>query len=253
MKNNIQISKAKINLLTKIYPTVISGKHKIKSLFFKIDYLYDEIFFINDKKFSVKYLFKSKELNIKDCLLTKVYKYFVDKYKIKFNYKIIVNKNIPIGSGLGGGSSNAGTLIKKIVEKNKGIKLDYKEIAIKLGSDIPFFIYDYNQAIVSNLGDKVKQVKFKPKFKISLINLNFLSSTKKVFDKLSKDKNYQSVVNFEKEFKNIKENKINLIKETNDLEKYFLQLNPQVKKFFQENKGGKKILSGTGSSIILLK
>lgn len=85
--------------------------------------------------------------------------------------RIHLTKNIPMGSGLGGGSANAGTVLKGL---NKLWELNcptarLAEVGAKLGADIPFFLYD-GPAIVEGIGDRVTPLKSLPKLWIILIN-----------------------------------------------------------------------------------
>ena len=71
----------------------------------------------------------------------------------KLNYKIHLHKNIPIGSGLGGGSSNATFLLKHLNNNNKYSNDEIMNISKKIGSDCPFFLENKSKYITGK-GEK---------------------------------------------------------------------------------------------------
>ena len=98
-----------------------------------------------------------------------------------FSAEINVKKNIPDGAGLGGGSSNAATMliaINVLCDLNLS-KEDLGNIGINLGADVPFFIYD-NTAIVEGVGEKITPIELAP-IKFLLCYTNIKISTKDVF------------------------------------------------------------------------
>ena len=104
---------AKINIGLNIISKRKDGYHNLNSIFYPIFNVYDILEIIKSKKFE----FTTSGLAI-DCiaeknLCYKVYTYFKEKYDIQ-NIKVHLHKNIPIGSGLGGGSSDAAFTIKAI-------------------------------------------------------------------------------------------------------------------------------------------
>lgn len=85
--------------------------------------------------------------------------------------RIRLSKNIPMGGGLGGGSSDAATVLKGL---NQLWGLDWPverlaEIGVKLGADVPFFLYE-GPALVEGIGDKVMPQRKLPKLWIILLN-----------------------------------------------------------------------------------
>ena len=87
---------------------------------------------------------------------------FFDKTKIRPGVKINIKKNIPAGGGLGGGSSNAASVIE-------GLNLLYGNILTKkemilhsvtIGADVPFFLYHSN-ALIKGIGDIIKPANYK--------------------------------------------------------------------------------------------
>lgn len=239
-------SYAKVNLFLKVYPKKENELlHDIFSFFQLYTKLFDWIKIKESDENEIIYLKNSKTIWIDDCIIHKLLVFLKTNFKIEKKYKIIINKKIPIGSGLGGSSSNAAAVAKYIL-KNERIKINNINIFVKLGSDIPFFITGFKNALVTKYGGNVKLFK-NPKLRYSLYKNNFNSSTKKVYNKV--ESNYHSAyiqINY------LYEKKIRLLE--NDLEKSFLLEYPIFEKYFI--KLSKKFivkLSGSGSTLILYK
>ncbi len=117
-------------------------------------------------------------------LIIKACKAFSSRTDINPKVSIKLEKNIPIGGGLGGGSSNAAIVLKALNEiyGNPLSEEELFEIASELGSDVPFFLKG-GLAIAYGRGEKLKF--YKPsKFKILLIYPRFPCSTKEVYENL---------------------------------------------------------------------
>jgi 4-diphosphocytidyl-2-C-methyl-D-erythritol kinase len=74
------------------------------------------------------------------------------------NYKVVVKKNIPEFAGLGGGSSNCAVFMIMVNEiAELGLSKDkLSKIGAAIGADVPFFIYEYDSANVTGIGEIVK-------------------------------------------------------------------------------------------------
>ncbi len=75
------------------------------------------------------------------------------------NYIVKVDKKIPEFAGLGGGSSNAATFMIMVNDVcNLGLSKDELcKIAVEIGADVPFFIYEYDSANVTGIGEIVEK------------------------------------------------------------------------------------------------
>ena len=143
-------SPAKINLSIKIGKKINHQYHDIQSVIFLIN-LHDQITIkkITGKKDIVKFTGKFKNnIKLKNNSVSKVM-YLLRKKNIISNnskYEIEVKKNIPVFSGLGGGSSNAATIIKYFYKNHKIKDNDIDYYAKYLGSDFKLF-FKNNQII----------------------------------------------------------------------------------------------------------
>ena len=106
---------------------------------------------------------------------------------LKDNYNIHIEKNIPTGAGLGGGSSDAANVIKFFLNE-LNIKADNNliESFSKFGADIPFFIKG-GCAWVSGIGEKIINYDFTLPYDIILIFPNIHVSTKLAYSKFVKE------------------------------------------------------------------
>ncbi len=108
-------------------------------------------------------------------------------HNLSFGLEIEIRKRIPVGAGLGGGSSNAASVLLGL---NKYWNLNLSKtklasLAAKLGSDVPFFIYDTKFALGSGRGDKIKPVASLKKLKLwfILVYPNIKVSTPLIYQK----------------------------------------------------------------------
>ena len=135
-------SNAKLNLGLKIEEKRDDGYHNISTFMQEIN-LYDEIQLAHNNSNSITLSLKGLPTpNDSSNLCYIAAKAFLDRYDINTGIDITLNKTIPIGAGLGGGSSNAVSVVKGLA---KLFDIQVNEEAIKLivsnaGADIPFFI-----------------------------------------------------------------------------------------------------------------
>ena len=130
---------------------------------------------------------KSDEAN----LITKAYRLAQNHVSsIPSEYSIHLIKNIPIGSGLGGGSSNAAKTLQ-VLAKLWNIRwshYDLEQQGKQIGADVPFFIKGGFQ-LVEGIGDilKPKKLSLIKDLKFTLIVPHINISTKVAFKKLNKN------------------------------------------------------------------
>ena len=90
----------------------------------------------------------------------KAYEELIKKFPDLDGIKIIINKNVPVGSGLGGGSANAAAVLKGVCKLyDLGISNnELKKIALNIGTDVPFFIEGGTQ-LGKGVGEILKPIK----------------------------------------------------------------------------------------------
>ena len=220
-----RFSPAKLNLYLEIKNRRTDGFHNIESLMTFCDYG-DLISVKKSKNFKLKIDGPfSNSLNQRENLIEKTVKGLENIYKRKFLVSIDLTKNLPISSGMGGGSSNSATVIKCLKEifELKEPK-DFNEFLLSLGADVPFCYYG-KTAIVSGIGEKIEFIGNVKNFYILLINPKTEVSTKEIFDSLKIDSK-SKIKNNEK---SIKPNNLSFIlKKKNDLESHTITINKKI-------------------------
>jgi 4-diphosphocytidyl-2-C-methyl-D-erythritol kinase len=95
-----------------------------------------------------------------------------------------IHKNIPSSAGMGGGSSNAATVMLGLNEllKINLSKEKLMKIGVRFGADVPFFIYNA-PAIATGIGENMTRIKKMPKLPLVLITPNIKVPTKWVFER----------------------------------------------------------------------
>ena len=146
---------AKINIGLNITSKRVDGYHNLESIFFPIAWC-DILEIMHSKQLS----FEITGLSIagQDNLCLKAYELMKSHYGIT-SVSMHLHKNIPIGAGLGGGSSDAAfTLMALNTIFELGLEKDeLKKMAAKLGADCPFFI-DNTPSLASGIGEVLNPI-----------------------------------------------------------------------------------------------
>ena len=157
----IKKSYAKVNIFLKI-----AGRrenyHELVSRFVRVHSLYDLIKI--EKKVCDEFtLVGNFGCETKKNTIYKAYMILKEESpKVEEYFKkncVIVEKHIPEFAGLGGGSSNCATFMIMVNELcNLNLSKDeLAKLAITIGADVPFFIYEYNSANVTGIGEIVEK------------------------------------------------------------------------------------------------
>ena len=178
---------AKINLNLKISKDIEDGLHNISSLIVPID-LYDSIE-IKETNANVDKIQFDKEGISEENTISKSLNLLRSRSNLPGFFDIIIKKNIPIEAGLGGGSSNAAGIISTLTKKYNLQMPTYREIAVNVGSDVPFFITG-KPANIFGIGDIVNPENLQRDVNMILVVPNEKISTKdafSMFDELNQD------------------------------------------------------------------
>ena len=161
MKKLTLKSFAKLNLFLEVLNIRQDNYHNIKTLFERID-LCDKIILKSRRDKKIKIICKSADVPADSSNLAyKSAKLLQDSFRIDKGVEITIIKRIPVGSGLGGGSSNAASVILGL---NKLWRLNLKQnelakLARNIGADVCFFIYNCPFAWGQERGDKIRLLK----------------------------------------------------------------------------------------------
>lgn len=248
-------SYAKINLFLEVLGKRADNYHKIESLICFLD-LYDEIKIEKNGFFQLQvsgdqgnFLVGNRQENI----ITKTVLFMSEQFNFRPNLKISLTKNIPIGAGLGGGSSNSAAIILAINEIYN-LKLTQEqilEIALKMGCDAPICL-NKNMALVSGIGEKISSIKTtaNPAFCL-IVNPNIHLATAAVFQSLKiKENNKNSAILANQDIIEYSKNR------KNDLENTAIKLAPEIALILDELQKQNNCLlarmSGSGSTCFAL-
>jgi 4-diphosphocytidyl-2-C-methyl-D-erythritol kinase len=253
LNNNIILKKAfaKINLGLQVLNKRTDGFHNINTVFYKIK-LHDFLEFKSCKKFNITNV-NNLNLQINENLIYKAYQLLKKDFDfIPFDIKF--TKNIPIGAGLGGGSSDAAETLKAIVELHdlKIEKIKLNEYALTLGSDVPYFLNEGTAQAFSR-GEILTYFEYKMPYHLLLINPGIHISTQWAYKSLNRSEKEIEI----KDFKSIiidSKSSAKILKENimNDFESIIFEKYPeigQIKEYLYNNGSVFALMSGSGSSI----
>lgn len=188
-------SYAKVNIFLKI-----AGKrgdyHELVSRFVRVKNQFDTISFMQAdvKEFTLEGKFgcETKKNTIYKAYL-KLSELSDEVEKYFFTHKVVVDKNIPEFAGLGGGSSNCATFMIMVNEVcNLELSKDeLSSIGATIGADVPFFIYEYDSANVTGIGEIVTPFDEEP-LEIVTFTPNIECNTGLIFQAFRKN-HYQEV------------------------------------------------------------
>jgi 4-diphosphocytidyl-2-C-methyl-D-erythritol kinase len=151
-------SPAKLNLGLRIIGRRPDGYHLLESLFWPINFC-DEIEISSSDSLKVESVwaptapFQTEALYQNEQNLVGRVLEGNRNWSPPHKYKVAVSKNIPTGAGLGGGSSNAGTVLSWLIKRKEITKELATEVAVRIGADIPFFL-EPSPTWVQGIGEK---------------------------------------------------------------------------------------------------
>ena len=172
-------SPAKINLSLKVIKKRSDGFHDIDSDFQFLNWG-DKIKISSSNKLSVSTT--KIQVSQKENLVTQALKKIESFCNAELNFSIKIEKNIPLGSGLGGGSSNAATAmlaVNSIAKLNLSLD-DLIGLGKSIGSDIPFFLKGLSGR-VSGIGEIIEPKEF-PENLVMILFPKCSISTKKAYN-----------------------------------------------------------------------
>ncbi len=252
---------AKVNIFLKI-----TGKrgnyHEIISRFMKVDTLYDELSFVPKTGSDDFEIVGNFSCTTEQNTIYKAYNAlleFLDEPSAELLKDLMskngvhVKKKIPAFAGLGGGSSDAATFLK-MCNKALDLGLTQKELAhvgLRVGADVAFFIYGYDSANVSGIGEIVEEFKEEP-LDIEIFTPKIEISTPKVYR--SYRENFYAPIDEIEVQKLKKTSSSDVLKnlniyEANDLYAPALHEYKELKNYYKEG----YYFSGSGSSFFRIK
>lgn len=179
---------AKINLFLNVVNKRFDGYHDLEMVMAPIDF-FDEISFKKTKNKDITITSSTHITNTqKDNIVYKIASFLQQEYNIDKGVQIHIDKTIPLGAGLGGGSADAAATLRGLNRLWK-LKLSLDQLAdigIQFGSDIPFCIYN-KLAIAKGRGEDLLFLENTLNIPVLLVNPNIHISTKEVFSHIKEE------------------------------------------------------------------
>jgi len=176
---------AKINWFLKVLRLREDGFHEIQSLIQKVT-LYDEISFAQSRDLVLE---TEADIPLEENLIYKAARLLKGAYGVETGAMISLKKNIPMGAGLGGGSSDAAAALlglNKLWDLHVSTA-ELSKIAEQLGSDVPFFLHG-PISYAHGRGEKLSPCNAEKTMNILLVKPSFNISTAWAYRTLAEDR-----------------------------------------------------------------
>ncbi len=185
MRELVLKSPAKINLGLRVLGKRSDGYHEIRTILQEIE-LHD-LLYLNRIKEGIQLRCNHPRLPLNEQNLAfKAARLIKEKTRFSGGVKIYLDKKIPVGGGLGGGSSNAACVIKGLNQLwGLGLTLEeMQNLGAEIGSDVPFFISG-GTALATGRGEKIQQLPSFPKTWLIVITPDLEISTSWAYKNLN--------------------------------------------------------------------
>ena len=243
-------SNAKINLALSINYKRSDEMHDISTIMQEID-LHDTIELSTNETNQINIVSKGIQVPEDETNLCYIAaNLFLLENKINKGVDIVIHKNIPVGGGLGGGSSNASSVIKglfKLFDISNDSKIFYK-ISSNIGADVSFF-YNGGMQYATGIGDQLMPLPpLLDQYYFLLIFPEFSVSTPWAYKEY---KNYLENQSNESNFVPLSD-KVDFSLWRNDFEKVVLSTYPEIKQMKNDLQNSQSLfaaLSGSGSTM----
>lgn len=244
--------RAKINLSLDVIKKRLDGYHEVKMIMQQVD-LYDEII-LREIDSNIVLETNCEFIPIDDNNIAfKAAEIIKERYHIDKGIYIYIQKNIPVGAGLAGGSTNAAAVLKGL---NKLWHLNISEdelmkIGKEIGADVPFCIKG-GAALAEGIGEKLTSIKGLDSW-IVLCKPTISVSTQSVYKNLKADE-LTKHPNTDEILEALKENKVRVVAANlcNVLETVTLDMHPvvkEIKKKMLEYGTLGTLMSGSGPTV----
>jgi len=251
MSSTTVLSPAKINLLLKVLGKRDDGYHDIFSVMVPVS-LFDQISIDAEDGHGITLECPCAGVPEDEANLAyRAAEAFLETTGLKRSVSIRIAKKIPVGAGLGGGSSDAASVLMaldSVVGTNLGEKT-LMGIGARLGSDVPFFMLK-GPAVARGRGEVLGRIKLPPLSYI-LVNPGFEVSTRWAYNNLTLTKGYEdNILTYsEDSFRDIVYIKDSLV---NDLEEVVIGKHPEIQELKRDllrNGAFGALMSGSGPTV----
>ena len=242
-------SPAKVNLYLRVLRKRDDGYHDILSLMQQID-LCDELTFSKTPR-GVAVRCPGVDLpEDQENIVYRAASAFFSRLGVPPAIGIAIRKRIPVGAGLGGGSSNAATTLVALNEMYDSplTREELMKLGAGIGADVPFFVFG-KTAWASGIGDLLTEAPALPSLWFVLVNPGFAVSTKTVYQRLNFALTKPGISYSIPRFFTVEDLARHLL---NDLEAVTLKIHPvldSMKTLLLENGAVGALMSGSGPTV----
>lgn len=243
------LSPAKINLGLNIISRREDGFHNLETIFYPVN-IFDMITI--EKSNRTTFETNNELLNAENTsnLILKALSLLEEKSNQQLSCKIFLDKRIPTGAGLGGGSSNAAVTL---VALNNFFELniessELRNLALQLGSDVPFFLFG-KPCFAEGRGEIITPISLSIPYPILLVNPRIHISTAWAFNNITPAIPKYSLKKFADDIIDFDKMKMKLV---NDFEKPVFASYPEIRNIKIEMMRHGAIysqMSGSGSTV----
>ena len=238
---------AKINLALHVTGIQSDGYHALDSIVVFTD-VFDRLFFKRSLKNVVTFTGEfSGSINVQENSILQALKLFGNGLTDRFS--INLEKNLPIGAGLGGGSADAAAVIRFITNNSKHLMPSY-EVLSKIGADIPACVLSVASR-VRGIGEIVRPLDISEiNLWVVLVNPDIFVSTGSIFEEVTEKYNQplESFIDLSSTDQFIDY----LKRQRNDLQTIAIKKHPEINKVLQTIDETEDVLlsrmSGSGST-----
>lgn len=244
---------AKINLFLHVLGRRSDGYHDLETWMQKLD-LSDRVFLEKCEGTGIDFSCDDPLLSGETNLAVRAAKSFftVLGKTVLPKVRIHLEKKIPVAAGLGGGSSDAGTVLRglNLLFGQPFSETELIKIARPLGSDVPFFTVEHTAVIAHGTGDIMSPVDPLRDCTFILVNPGFFVSTRWVFENFSLTR-MEKKYTFPR-FRNCKAESLSLSLMHNDLEAVtgaeYTEIG-DMKQRLSKLGASKVLMSGSGATV----
>ena len=238
---------AKLNLFLHVTGRRDDGYHLLQSVFQLID-LCDTVKLRSRDDSLINRIHPLPNVPPEDDLVVKAARILQETFHLKCGVDIALDKKIPMGAGLGGGSSDAASTLlglNRLWNLNLSLQ-ELMSLGLRLGADVPFFLYRKN-AFVEGIGDVLHEINLR-KSTFFVIYPGVSIPTKNIFSAphLTRNRSPITITDFEEHYANQKHL-------DNDLQAVATQMYSEVSmalSFLEQHfPDSQPLMTGSGSSV----
>lgn len=175
-------SYAKINLGLFVHARRPDGYHDIETGFVYVDWC--DTFRVKRQPGPTRIRSNDPNMSMDESnTVVKAYRLFEQNYGIRHGYDILLEKTVPLAAGLGGGSSNAASMLRILNRvEDRGLGIDQlADLGSMIGADVPFFLLG-EPAIGTGTGTTLRPAPIQPDAWIVTVYPNLECSTRQAYE-----------------------------------------------------------------------